>query len=322
MEHENDELKAEFAQLLNKSENSRRLHKNEIDELSTALKNSEEENQELLEENVELKKVFDQKEPSSDQLARIIAENERLMKENQLLQPEIIQNRQFIASRENLENIGQEKTIADLEQENDRLRKENEALKNQIQNNSELTTKDELRLVSRLKNGTYLIFKFLRPSKRVDQTIKEPYIETAENQASLKEGVLNELQKTKQQLSEKEKENQDLENIMNTLNKKIDQLKTPEAQQRLKDGALRELHKAQEKINELEKEKDQLTIIAETEKNQKLQEQKLKEGALAEVERLQDQKKLENIEANIIQQRIGFFDFFFVFLIKSTFVIE
>ena len=94
---------------------------------------------------------------------------------------------------------------------------------------------------------------------------------------------------------------------MNTLNKKIDQLKTPEAQQRLKDGALRELHKAQEKINELEKEKDQLTIIAETEKNQKLQEQKLKEGALAEVERLQDQKKLDSIEANIIQQRIGFF---------------
>ena len=147
MEHENDELKAEFAQLLNKSENSRRLHKNEIDELSTALKNSEKENQELLEENVELRKVFDQKEPSSDQLGRIIAENERLIKENQLLQPEIIQNRQFIASRENLENIGQEKTIADLEQENDRLRKENEALKNQIQNNSELTTKDELRLV-------------------------------------------------------------------------------------------------------------------------------------------------------------------------------
>ena len=147
MEHENDELKAEFAQLLNKSENSRRLHKNEIDELSTALKNSESENQELLEENVELKKVFDQKEPSSDQLARIIAENERLMTENQLLQPEIIQNRQFIASRDNLENIGHEKTIADLEQENDRLRNENEALKNQIQNNSELTTKDELRLV-------------------------------------------------------------------------------------------------------------------------------------------------------------------------------
>ena len=147
MEHENDELKAEFAQLLNKSENSRRLHKNEIDELSTALKNSESENQELLEENVELKKVFVQKEPSSDQLARIIAENERLMTENQLLQPEIIQNRQFIASRDNLENIGHEKTIADLEQENDRLRNENEALKNQIQNNSELTTKDELRLV-------------------------------------------------------------------------------------------------------------------------------------------------------------------------------
>ena len=96
---------------------------------------------------------------------------------------------------------------------------------------------------------------------------------------------------------------------MNTLNKKIDQLKTPEAQQRLKDGALRELHKAQEKINELEKEKDQLTIIAETEKNQKLQEQKLKEGALAEVERLQDQKKLDSIEANIIQQRIGLFRF-------------
>ena len=147
MEHENDELKAEFAQLLNKFENSRRLHKNEIDELSTALKNSESENQELLEENVELKKVFDQKEPSSDQLARIIAENERLMKENQLLQPKIIQNRQFIASRENLENVGQEKTIADLEQENDRLRKENDALKKQIENRSELTTKDELRLV-------------------------------------------------------------------------------------------------------------------------------------------------------------------------------
>ena len=165
MEHENDELKAEFAQLLNKSENSRRLHKNEIDELSTALKNSEKENQELLEENVELRKVFDQKEPSSDQLGRIIAENERLIKENQLLQPEIIQNRQFIASRENLENIGQEKTIADLEQENDRLRKENEALKNQIQNNSELTTKDELRLVffsysTRFKNEKYSIFKF------------------------------------------------------------------------------------------------------------------------------------------------------------------
>ena len=132
---------------MNKSENSRRLHKNEIDELSTALKNSEEENQELLEENVELKKVFDQKEPSSDQLARIIVENERLMKENQLLQPEITQNRQFIASRENLDNIGQEKTIAELEQENDRLRKENEGLKKQIENNSELTTKDELRLV-------------------------------------------------------------------------------------------------------------------------------------------------------------------------------
>ena len=135
--------------------------------------------------------------------------------------------------------------------------------------------------------------------------LKEPYDETAENQAGLKEGVLNELHKTKQKLSEKEKENQDLENIMTSLNKKIDQLKTPEAQQRLKDGALRELHKAQDKIAQLEEEKDKLAEIAEAEKNMKIHEQHLKEGALAEVERLQDQKKLDIIEASIIEQRKG-----------------
>ena len=82
----------------------------------------------------------------------------------------------------------------------------------------------------------------LSPAKRIDQ---EPYVETAENQSDLKEGVLHELSNTKSKLSDAEKRNKDLENIMDHLNKKIKKLSEPEAQQRLKDGALKELSRAE-----------------------------------------------------------------------------
>ena len=139
------------------------------------------------------------------------------------------------------------------------------------------------------------------PAKRVDQ---EPYSETAENQSDLKEGVLHELSTTKSKLTEAETKNEDLEKIMDHLNKKIAQLSTPEAQQRLKDGALKELARAEEKIKTLESEKDQLAEIAQAEKNQKKQEQQLKEGALAEVERL-NEKFLKDLEQSIVLRQLG-----------------
>ena len=112
------------------------------------------------------------------------------------------------------------------------------------------------------------------------------------------------LSTTKSKLTEAESKNEDLEKIMDHLNKKIAQLSTPEAQQRLKDGALKELARAEEKIKTLESEKDQLAEIAQAEKNQKKQEQQLKEGALAEVERL-NEKFLKDLEQSIVLRQMG-----------------
>lgn len=134
------------------------------------------------------------------------------------------------------------------------------------------------------------------PAKRIDQ---EPYSETAENQSDLKEGVLHELSSTKVKLSKAEHKNEDLEQIMEHLNKKIKLLSTPEAQQRLKDGALKELARAEENIKTLETEKDKLANIAQSEMSQKNHERQLKEGAIAEVERL-NEKFLKDLEQSVL----------------------
>ena len=129
----------------------------------------------------------------------------------------------------------------------------------------------------------------LRPAKRTDSV---PDLLEADTQKNLKEGVLHELTNTQKKLKEEEDKNKDLERIVDKLNETIDGLQTPEAQQRLKDGALSELEREKKRRSELENQLEEVKNEAELAKE-------LKEGALAEVDRLNSSlisSKLEEIE--------------------------
>ena len=129
----------------------------------------------------------------------------------------------------------------------------------------------------------------LRPAKRTDSV---PDLLEADTQKNLKEGVLHELTNTQKKLKEEEDKNKDLERIVDKLNETIEGLKTPEAQQRLKDGALSELEREKKRRSEAEKELERAKNEAELAKE-------LKEGALAEVDRLNSSlisSKLEELE--------------------------
>ena len=125
---------------------------------------------------------------------------------------------------------------------------------------------------------------------------QEPYAETAENQKSLKEGALAEVKNLQEQ-------NDHLKKEIEALKKTADH-NAPEYQKRLQDGVMHELKKSEDKLRDLQTENEDLANQLQEEINNTKAQSDLKDGALAEVERLsrqllqakEDQLRAENAD--------------------------
>ena len=110
---------------------------------------------------------------------------------------------------------------------------------------------------------------------------QEPYAETAENQKVLKEGALAEVKNLQEQ-------NENLKKEVEVLKKSADQ-NTPEYQKRLQDGVMHELKKSEDKLRDLQAENENLANKLQEEIINTKTQSDLKDGALAEVDRLAKQ---------------------------------
>ena len=110
---------------------------------------------------------------------------------------------------------------------------------------------------------------------------QEPYAETAENQKVLKEGALAEVKNLQEQ-------NENLKKEIEVLKKIADQ-NTPEYQKRLQDGVMHELKKTEDKLHDLQIENEKLANQLQKEVVNTKAQSDLKDGALAEVDRLSRQ---------------------------------
>ncbi|CBY18536.1 unnamed protein product [Oikopleura dioica] len=291
LEDENDELKAQNEKL----EEIRKKHKDEIEKLT--------EENEILHEDV-------QSRPSSIAIAPIV-EQQQVQSTNPFLQ-----THSDIESSIQPDEPKTSTLLRELENENERLMNEIRDLKAQLDlsrtemkfitaeksdsgsSSGDLAEENES-LRAEVKRLAALVAMYkgrdsddevdLRPAKRTDSV---PDLLEADTQKNLKEGVLHELTNTQKKLKEEEDKRQDLERVVDKLNETIEGLQTPEAQQRLKDGALSELEREKKRRSEAENELEKAKNEAELAKE-------LKEGALAEVDRLNSSlisSKLEELE--------------------------
>lgn len=105
---------------------------------------------------------------------------------------------------------------------------------------------------------------------------QEPYAETAENQKVLKEGALTEVKNLQEQ-------NENLKKEIEILKQSADHPK------RLQDGVMHELKKTEDKLHDLQAENEALANQLQKEFVKTKAQSDLKDGALAEVDRLSRQ---------------------------------